>query len=317
LTDSRRIKRQHRGNINILFSNLEQKRMEPSGVLFAPTGSPTSSRFRISKNNARNSNIAAKQKAVYNWYESRNKDDDIDIYSPRWQQRLTQWDDWFGANNGAQEFDSSQEVKDDFDLRSFFFQDPIAAYSLWHVFQACFELDIAVCGPEASEDLKKWQELPPFIYLKSTKLRKRWEVALKKLNQQIQSEELEVEGWITRIYNIHRGISKLEDSMRTSHENFCADLQGTRLKESILQRVDEVFESRCNMITDILNAGDERQGTDGVTEDSKLDDGHLGEHSLSTRFRYAHIDGHLAATPESLHKRRVIRKKRRAKKSSS
>src|SRR5579862_4974913 len=108
--------------------------MHYSGRLFAPKGSPASSRFRISKRNSlRNSKIAAKQKEVYNWYESRNKDAEIDIYSPRWQHRLTNWHDWVVANHSGQEIDSSQGIEDDFDLRRYFFQDPIAAYSLWHV----------------------------------------------------------------------------------------------------------------------------------------------------------------------------------------
>ena len=38
--------------------------------------------------------VAARQKAVYAWYADLNKDDDIDIYSPKWQQRLTKWYDW-------------------------------------------------------------------------------------------------------------------------------------------------------------------------------------------------------------------------------
>ena len=94
--------------------------------------------------------------------------------------------------------------------------------------------------------MKKWQMLPPFVYLSFVEVPESWASALKTLSDQIESEELDDEAFIMRMYDIYRGIEKLKDSVGTLQVDLGAELEDTRLAGSILEKVGEVYRSRCN-----------------------------------------------------------------------
>ena len=103
-----------------------------------------------------------KQKQVYKYYDSRYSDEALDIFSEEWENRIIFWHQ--RAVNRAAETMSSDELLETLDFGSFFLAHPIAAFSLWQVLQACYELDRAVCG-----DIKvvnSWEQLKPFEYLR-------------------------------------------------------------------------------------------------------------------------------------------------------
>jgi hypothetical protein len=73
---------------------------------------------------------------------------------------------------------------EEIDFRIFFFAHPVATFSLWHVLQAFYKIDEAVCGTAdgAQDTFAEWREMRPFAYLKSTRVEHKWKAELEKLN---------------------------------------------------------------------------------------------------------------------------------------
>jgi hypothetical protein len=209
-----------------------------------------------------NSCIATQQKAVYNWYESRHSDDGVvDIYSPQWQERITNWYNWYIENFGSEEVPmktvKSWKTPEEIDFRIYFFAHPVATFSLWHVLKAFYEIDEAVCSTasDAQDAFAKWREMKPFEYLKSKVVRRKWEIELKKLNKEIECGDLKGEELKLRMYDILNGVEKLEVSLASLEKDFSIEQGEIEQAEAILNTIRSVIDNRCNLIVKLLKVG--------------------------------------------------------------
>jgi len=225
--------------------------------------------------------IATQQRAVYNYHESLNSDEIIDIYSPEWQQRIASWHDWFKAS--VQDLTGSSSSFEDIDFRVFFLAHPIAAFALWRLLQACYEIDRAVCGTsvEALDEIAEWQQLKPFRYLKSEEVRGRWMVELRLLKEQIEEGYLVEEALKVRIYDILRGVERLEDAMAALEENFSVNLKGVADGEKMLGACCGAADERCLMIAELLKG----EGAESADEEESEDDELSSSQNLSSGSR--------------------------------
>jgi len=223
--------------------------------------------------------VSKKQREVYDWYEKCHSDDEVvDIYSPEWQQRITSWYNWLTTTTGTKDVHVNVvegcDNLDDLDLGLFFFAHPVAAFSLWHVLQACYEIDEAACG--RTEKVLKWRELKPFTYLKSKEVKKTWKRKLKHLGKQIKNGKLNGEALKSRLCAIHRGVEKLEDSVNSLDENFGDDFKDTEIGSSMLKRIREVVDDRCLMIANSLSIdGEDSEDEATMSEDETTNHGSL------------------------------------------
>lgn len=225
--------------------------------------------------------VATQQKAVYNWYESRHSDDEVvDIYSPQWQERITTWYNWFVDNFGSTELPmetvKSWKTPEEIDFRVFFFAHPVATFSLWHVLQAFYGIDEAVCGTagDAQDTFAKWRQMKPFEYLKSKTVRRKWEIELKKLNKEIENDFLNGENLKIRMYDILSGVEKLEVSLASLEEDFSIDQGEIEQAEAILKTIRSVIDNRCNLIVKLLKVG--KNDVDTTSAEDEVYDESLG-----------------------------------------
>jgi hypothetical protein len=227
--------------------------------------------------------VATQQKAVYNWYESRHSDDEVvDIYSPQWQERINSWYKWFSDTFGTKpvpkETVKSWKSPEEIDFRIFFFAHPVATFSLWHALQACYEIDEAVCGTAsgAQDTFAEWRKMKPFAYLKSKPVRRKWRTELKKLNKEIECGDLTGERLKSRMYDILRGVEKLEVSLASLEEDFNFEQGEIEQAEGILETIRNVINDRCFMIAKILKVGRNDADVSVSAEDEASYDDSLG-----------------------------------------
>jgi len=200
--------------------------------------------------------IATQQKAVYTWYESRHSDEEVvDIYSPEWQNRVNDWYNNLDTNQRPTETVKSWKTAEEIDFRVFFFAHPVATFSLWHMLQAFYEIDNAVCGQadDAQKKLAEWRAMKPFEYLKSPHVRHKWKYELKRLNKEIKCGLLTIEKLKSRMYDILYGVEKLEASLASLNEDFNFEQGEIEQAEEILNTIRGVVDDRCNLIVKILN----------------------------------------------------------------
>jgi len=218
--------------------------------------------------------IATQQKAIYTWYESRHSDEEVvDIYSPEWQNRVNEWYNNLDTNQLPTETVKSWKTAEEIDFRVFFFAHPVATFSLWHILQALYEIDDAVCGKadDAQTKLAEWRAMRPFEYLKSPHVRHKWKDELKRLNKEIKSGLLTREKLKSRMYDILDGVEKLEVSLASLNEDFDFEQGEIEQGEEILNTIRGVIDDRCNLIVKILNVA----RSDGYiisTEDEAYDE---------------------------------------------
>lgn len=206
--------------------------------------------------------VATQQKAVYNWYEARHGDDHIgDIYSPEWQERIASWHTWFidmhGIDHDHSETVKLREAPEELDFRSFFFEHPVAAFSLWHVLQAFYSFDKAVLGTssEVESTLASWRTLKPFEYLTSEDVKWTWKSNLKKLDIEIADGKLAGEKLESRIYGILCAVERTEAALDSLEEDFKFDYSEIKPADWMLDTVTEAFDERCIMIATLLKKG--------------------------------------------------------------
>jgi hypothetical protein len=205
--------------------------------------------------------VTTHQKAVYDWYETRHSDDDVvDIYSPEWQQRVTSWHALLVETHGPKhvhvklvELYTPEEIE----FRTFFFAHPIATYSLWHVFEAFYELDKTICGTssEADPTLAEWRQMKPFKYLKSKEVQILWKTELKKLDKEIGCGDLAGERLKSRMYYILCAVERLEYSLESLEKDLGSDEGKIEYAEWILEMARNSFHERCTMIAETLKTG--------------------------------------------------------------
>jgi hypothetical protein len=197
-----------------------------------------------------------KQKAIYTWYDSRYSDEALDIYSEEWQKRIIFWHQR-AIDNTATTL-SSEETLERLDFGSFFLAHPIAAFSLWQVLQACYELDMAVCGNSKADldEIESWQKLNPFKYLRDSTVQDKWRSSLELFKKQIkrksEDSELEEESWELRMYDILVGVEKFEMAFESLQENFSANLAGKSFAQWMIARIEDDIGKRFSMIDRLL-----------------------------------------------------------------
>jgi hypothetical protein len=239
------------------FRSTEKKQyIELEGTIKSPDCNPTS-----------------QQRAVWRFYESRNSDEADDIYSPEWYRRTLSFFEKFGRENNAPEVLESWEMIQNLEFGPFFLSHPIAAYALWHMLQAFYELDRTVCGiyEEEVKIIEKWKDLPPFEYLNaknSKKIRVKWSKLLERMKKEIECGALEGEALISRLASILVAFQKVESAFNALKENFAENLSGMLFVDEMIKNVGKVVEERRRIIMDLLRPGDETQAHTSDTEAS-------------------------------------------------
>lgn len=208
----------------------------------------------------------AKQKAVYKWYDSRYSDEALDIYSKEWQQRILEWHGAYQlAIRDANESLTSDELLESLDFGKFFLAHPIAAFSLWRVLQACYELDRAVCGD--TDEVTLWERMAPFKYLKDENIRLRWktELGLLKDRMQLPSPNFRKESWKSKMYEILLGVERYETAFTSLKENFEINGEGKKFAPWMIERIEDGIEKRL-AATELLRFKDSELATMHRTE---------------------------------------------------
>jgi len=190
-----------------------------------------------------------KQKQVYKYYDSKYSDEALDIYSEEWQERIIYWHQ--RAINHSATHLSSDELLEKLDFGCFFLAHPIAAFSLWQVLQACYELDRAVCGDV--KVVNGWEQLKPFEYLRDERIQAKWHQSLDLLKEQIKEPGLESrESWEYSMYEILLGVERFEDAFQSLKENFSINLANMKCATWMIERIGEDIGKRFSMIDRLL-----------------------------------------------------------------
>jgi hypothetical protein len=217
-----------------------------------------------------------KQKAIYLYYDSQYSDEALDIYSEEWQERILYWHQK-AIDNAATNLRSEQNLEN-LDFGSFFLAHPIAAFSLWQLLQACYELDVAVCGNSKADldEIESWQKLNPFKYLRDHAVQDKWRVSLELFKAQIKakSEDTDVqeESWELRMHDILIGVEKFETAFESLQENFKTNLAREKSADWMIARIDEDIGKRFSMIHRLLDFKEsELAGTLPAEETDGLD----------------------------------------------
>jgi len=190
------------------------------------------------------------QRSVYDWYEMNSNDREVvDIYSPEWEKRMTDWQDWL-FQNGYSIAVSPDMIWKDLETPSqiylplFFFAYPIAGFCLLQILQACYDLDEAVCG----KNRKEWKEMRPFEYLENQGVRDTWRKELEHLKK---SMEKMMTGEVQLIINtILSGLDRLQTLVGSAARNF-QDVE-PKVRDMMLGRIQDMLEQRSYVITDTL-----------------------------------------------------------------
>jgi hypothetical protein len=215
-------------------------------------------------------NPTPQQRAVYSYYEEIHSDAADDIYSFEWFQRTKSFFQQLARQDKPVTALTTWEMVEDLDFGAFFLAHPVAAYSLWHLLQACYELDRVVCGtsPEEIRKLESWQLLKPFVYLKSRKIRSNWTRSLKLLKKEIECGDLEGDRLVRTLYDILRGVERLVTSSTALKDNFSVNLRDMKFVDEMLEKVARVVDNRCSMIADLLKLEDSQEPSRHESESS-------------------------------------------------
>jgi hypothetical protein len=206
-------------------------------------------------------NPTPQQRAVYSYHEKIHSDAADDIYSSEWFQRTKLFFKQFAKQQKHVTALTSWEMVEDLDFGAFFLAHPVAAYSLWHLLQACYELDRVVCGFSHEElpKVEKWQLLKPFVYLRARKISTQWVKSLKFLKEQIECGALEGDELVRTLYDILCGVEKLIASSAALKDVFAVHLRDMIFVDEMLQKVNTVVDDRCGMIAAHLKLEDSKE----------------------------------------------------------
>ncbi|KAK9773323.1 hypothetical protein SCAR479_10052 [Seiridium cardinale] len=201
-----------------------QTRRTGASVRFDPTNSRKKSRAKSSRYRHASKlrvRLETTQRDIFDWYETNEyKEDAGAIFSPEWQGRLTEWGNEF--DNGSvsdihHHIKLLQQNSEELELGHFFQVHPIAAFSLWHVLQACYELDRIICGAQNRITIAQWQKWRPFQYLLSLEIRTLWQKRLRILSSEARksTDKLEREDVARRLQRIAHAVDALEEALLT------------------------------------------------------------------------------------------------------
>ena len=223
-----------------------------------PSKNPRSTPRRSRTHNARTvkSSLASDQRAVFDWYEENEyRDDAGDIFSSEWQCRLTDWRNAFDPDT-QNVHDRMLQLKEDpetLELGLFFVAHSVAQHSpLWHILQACYELDKRICETSKlqSQKLTQWQQLRPFQYLLSTDIVSEWGTHLDLLSAQLKPSTniFKKEIAASRLIAMAEGVQVLEEALSILTSIFMGKREAMPCSFWMLDLVREGVDNRCRTI---------------------------------------------------------------------
>jgi hypothetical protein len=138
------------------------------------------------------------------------------------------------------------------ELGLFFLAHPVAAFSLWHVLQACYELDKRICGtptPEKNE-VAEWQNWRPLQYLLSPHIMSTWEDNLVLFSSEVQgsNDRFKRETVAGRLYAIAEGDHVLEEALSILESVFKRQRTDMACSYWMLDLIHEGVDRRCRDI---------------------------------------------------------------------
>jgi hypothetical protein len=199
--------------------------------------------------------LAFGQRAVFDWYEKyQYKDDAGDIFSPKWQCRLTDWRNEFDpdSKNVHDRVAQQERQPEELELGLFFLAHPVAAFSLWHVLQACYELDKRICEaptPEKNE-VADWQNWRPLQYLLSTHIMSTWENNLVLFSSEVEgsTNRFQRETVASRLYAMAEGVHVLEEALSILASVFKRQRTEMLCSYWMLDLISKGVDNRCRAI---------------------------------------------------------------------
>jgi hypothetical protein len=222
-----------------------------------PSKSPRSTPRRSRTHDARTvkPSLASDQRAVFDWYEENQyRDDAGDIFSSEWQCRLTDWRNEFDPDT-QNVHDRMLQLKEDpetLELGLFFVAHSVAAFSLWHILQACYELDKRICETSKSQNKKltQWQQLRPFQYLLSTDIVSEWGTHLDSLSAQVKPSTniFKKEIAASRLIAMAEGVQVLEEALSILTSVFMGKREAMSCSFWMLDLIREGVDNRCRAI---------------------------------------------------------------------
>jgi hypothetical protein len=103
-----------------------------------------------------------------------------------------------------------------------------------------------------------------------------WRHKLTQLRRQIRDEILTGEALKLRVFAIHHGVERLENSVRSLEENFGVDFKDTKTGVSMLNIIHKVVNNRSCMIVDVLKIdGGDHEDEAAMSEGASSDHGNL------------------------------------------
>ncbi|KAE8454441.1 hypothetical protein EG329_000063 [Mollisiaceae sp. DMI_Dod_QoI] len=241
-------------------ANRRRNVSSPKPCLKSPKKSPRSTPRHSRAPDSRRSS-ASDQRDVFDWYEKyQYKADAGDIFSPEWQCRLTDWSNEFEQDieNLRDIVAQHEQYPEKLELGLFFLAYPVVAFSLWHLLQACYELDRRICGTSklGESDIAEWQNWRPFQYLRSTNIMSTWKDNLVSLTSQVErsNDEFKKEAVASRLYTIDEGVGLLEEALSTVESVFDEGKQKSmRCSPWVLDLIHEGVGNRSRAIEEHIH----------------------------------------------------------------
>ncbi|KAI1214585.1 uncharacterized protein F4807DRAFT_403846 [Annulohypoxylon truncatum] len=200
----------------------------------SPTRGTSPYKSKLRSNSKQNRDIRASklqiklettQRDIFDWYElNEYKNDAGAIFSPEWQGRLIEWGKEFDSNSMSgicDDIKSYEKNPEELELGRLFQAHPVAAFSLWHVLQSCYELDRIICGTtmQNRSDIAEWQKRRPFQYFLSQDIARCWQKNLTDLLSESEAEsctdEFQREKLAKRLQRIAQAIHALKEAIET------------------------------------------------------------------------------------------------------
>lgn len=134
---------------------------------------------------------------------------------------------------------------------------PVAAFSLWHLLQACYKLDRLICGN--STPIAEWQELRPFEYLNSTDIMSIWRKNLKSFSSRVRksnscNDNFLKEAVASQLHKLVQGVQALEEACKIACNVFETRKATMPCSSWMLEHIQESVNQRCCAIQSISDS---------------------------------------------------------------
>lgn len=209
--------------------------------------------------------VQAMLRVVRDWYQTNGYNISAADIS-WWNYRLLKWGE--EANSSISDLQNNielpQQNPEELELGDFFQASPVAAFSLWRVLQACYELDRSICGMDTQERKKiiEWRKWRPFQYLLSQEVISFCREKLDVLSSEVASCPEGIKGQhVSRCLDrIDHAVDALEEAEQIFTSVF--EARGKKMASTswMLDVVRTSVVNRCKLI----------QGVQGVKQRSPL-----------------------------------------------